>query len=102
MIVGISTYLAVFVQLFFPPLLLHPVSRRIALAFIVLLHLSIAVLMALPWFSLSMIAFDAIFVSSATYAALDLRIRSRLRPVADRFWGLVHLVVGRFGKTVTP
>ena len=81
-IVAISTYMAVFIQLFFPPLLLHPVSRRIALAFIVLLHLSIAVLMALPWFSLSMIAFDAIFVSSATYAALDRWVRSRLRPVA--------------------
>lgn len=101
-VVAISTYMAVFIQLFFPPLLLHPVSRRIALAFIVLLHLSIAVLMALPWFSLSMIAFDAIFVSSSTYVALDLWLRSRLRPVADRFLELVHLVFDRFGKTVTP
>lgn len=101
-VVAISTYMAVFIQLFFPPLLLHPVSRRIALAFIVLLHLSIAVLMALPWFSLSMIAFDAIFVSSSTYVALDLRIRSRLRPAADRFWELVHSVADGFGKTVTP
>ena len=100
-VVGISTYLAVFVQLFFPPLLLHPVSRRIALAFIVLLHLSIAVLMALPWFSLSMVAFDAIFVSASTYVALDLWVRSRLRTVADHFWVLVHPVVDRFGKAAT-
>ena len=84
-IVAISTYLAVFIQLFFPPLLLHPVSRRIALALIILLHLSIAILMALPWFSLSMIAFDAIFVSTSTYVAFDLWIRPRLRAIADRF-----------------
>src|SRR5699024_9939452 len=59
----IATYFSVYVQLFFAIGLLHPVSRRIALIGIILLHIGIGVLMALPWFSLSMIAFDAIFVS---------------------------------------
>jgi hypothetical protein len=88
-IVGVSTYLAVFVQLFFAPLLLHRITRRIALTFVILLHLAIAVLMALPWFSLAMIAFDAIFVSTATYIFLDGWLRRRLEPVVDLFWDVV-------------
>ena len=50
--------------------LLHPVARRVAIASVIVLHVSIAVLMALPWFSLSMLAFVAIFVSTSTYVAL--------------------------------
>src|SRR5690625_7081742 len=69
--VGLATYFAVYIQLFFAVGLLHPVSRRISIIGVILMHVGIAVLMGLPWFSLSMIAFDAIFVSSATYVALD-------------------------------
>lgn len=101
-IIGLATYMAVFVQMYFPPLLLHPISRRIALAFVIGLHFSIAVLMALPWFSLSMVAFDAIFVGTTTYVALDLWLRRTLRPAADFFWDYADPFVDRFRKTATP
>lgn len=79
LVLALATWLAVGIQLLFPPLLLHRITRRLALAFVVLLHLSIAVLMALPWFSLSMVAYDAIFVSTATYVALDKGLRRAVR-----------------------
>src|SRR5688500_17089003 len=56
-LVGVATYVVLIVELGFGFALLHPVSRRIAIAGVIVLHVSIAVLMALPWFSLSMIAF---------------------------------------------
>jgi pilus assembly protein TadC len=94
-VVGFATYLAVFLQLAFPFALLHPVARRIAIFFAIMFHLSIAVLMALPWFSLSMIAFDAIFVSTSTFIVFDRWLRDRLRPVADLFWDVVDPIVDR-------
>lgn len=98
-ILGISTYMAVFIQLMFPPLLLNKITRRFALTFVILLHLGITVLMALPWFSLAMVAYDAIFVSTMTYIALDKWLRRQLRPVAVLFWDIVDPVVDRFRKT---
>ena len=72
------------VELGFGFALLHPVSRRIAIAAVIVLHVSIAVLMALPWFSLSMLAFVAIFVSASTYDALDRWLRARARGLFGR------------------
>jgi hypothetical protein len=60
------------------------VSRRVAIAAVIVLHVSIAVLMALPWFSLSMLAFVAIFVSASTYAALDRWLQARARALFGR------------------
>ncbi|TSD62189.1 HTTM domain-containing protein [Aeromicrobium piscarium] len=76
--VMIGTYVGVLVQLYFVIGLLHPVTRRIVLIGVVLLHGGIAVLMGLPWFSLSMLAFDAIFVSTATFMALDRWLKPRV------------------------
>lgn len=84
LILAVATYSAIGMQLLFPPMLLNKITRRIALAFVILLHVSIGVLMALPWFSLSMVAFDAIFVSTATYVALDRWARGSVR----RWWQL--------------
>ena len=95
--VGLATYVVVFTQLYFPALLLRVVTRRIAIALVILFHLSIAVLMALPWFSLAMIAFDAVWVSTSTYIAWDGWIRSRLRPVADRVRGAATPLSQRLG-----
>lgn len=82
--VGLMTYLAVFLQLYFPALLLHRISRRIALVALVLLHLGIAVLMGLPWFSLAMVAFDSIFVSQRTYQACGAWVERRWRGLRSR------------------
>ncbi|WP_022873711.1 HTTM domain-containing protein [Nesterenkonia alba] len=78
--VTIATYVSIYVQLFFAVGLLHPVSRRLALIGILLFHGSIAVLMGLPWFSLAMLAFDAIFISTRTYE----RVNSALRHTGAR------------------
>lgn len=79
--VWLATYAAVYLQLFFPVLLLNRVTRRLALAGVILLHLGIAVLMGLPWFSLAMVAFDGIFVSRRTYEGLERWLaRVRRRP----------------------
>ena len=77
--VGLATYFAVFVQLFFAIGLLHPVSRRVSIIGVIMMHIGIAVLMGLPWFSLSMIAFDAIFISTVTYENAENRLKRRMR-----------------------
>lgn len=83
-LVALATYFAVYIQLFFAVGLLHPISRRITLTGVILMHIGIAVLMGLPWFSLSMIAFDAIFISNKTYVSLETwggdRVRKLLPP----------------------
>ena len=81
------------VQIGFGFALLHPIARRVAIFCAIMFHLSIAVLMALPWFSLSMIAFDAIFVSTSTFILFDRWIRAKLRPVADLFWDVTDPIV---------
>lgn len=85
--VWLVTYVAVYLQLFFPALLLNRVTRRIALAGVILLHLGIAVLMGLPWFSLAMVAFDGIFVSRRTYEALERLFARARRRLLDRLHG---------------
>ena len=84
LVIGIATYAVLVIELGFGFAMLHPVARRVAIAGVIAMHVAIAVLMALPWFSLSMLAFVAIFVSSSTYETLDRWLRARLR--------------GRFGR----
>ncbi len=95
--VGISTYVVVFTQLFFIPMIMLSVAtRRIAIALVLLFHLSIAVLMALPWFSLEMIAFDTIFVSGATYIAFGNWMKKRGIALADLWYDLTDPIADRF------
>lgn len=77
--VMIASYAAVYFQLFFPFMLLHRVLRKLALLGVVGMHLGIAVLMGLPFFSFFMLAGDSIFVSDKTYAAVDGWIRRKWR-----------------------
>jgi uncharacterized membrane protein YphA (DoxX/SURF4 family) len=102
--VGLSTYVAMVVQIGFGFALLHPIARRVAIFCAIMFHLSIAVLMALPWFSLSMIAFDAIFVSTSTFILFDRWIRDKLRPVADLFWDVTDPIVEKLpgGRVKEP
>nr|WP_293780687.1 HTTM domain-containing protein [uncultured Aeromicrobium sp.] len=79
LILMIGTYVAVFVQLYFAIGLLHPITRRLVLLGVIMLHAGIAVMMGLPWFSLSMLAFDAIFVSTATFLAIEAWLAPRFR-----------------------
>jgi hypothetical protein len=83
-IVAMATYAAFFIQLAFPFALLNPVARKAIIALVVVFHLAIAVLMALPWFSLSMLAFDTIFLNESTYVAADRWTRRRWRALLGR------------------
>lgn len=80
----LATYFSIYVQLFFAVGLLHPVTRRMAIIGIIVLHGGIAVMMGLPWFSLAMLAFDAIFVSARTYRGLERIFAARLKPLRRR------------------
>ncbi len=95
--VGVATYVVVFIQLFFTPMLMLSVAtRRIAIATVLLFHLSIAVMMALPWFSLEMVAFDTIFVSGTTYIAFGNWLKRRGSAVADLGYDLTDPILDRF------
>lgn len=90
--VAFATYLTLLVQVSFPLLLLRRGTRIFGLVTILAFHIGIAVLMGLPWFSLSMIALDSIFIRDGTWrslgracrhialAAMPLRWAGRLRP----------------------
>lgn len=68
-------------QIAFPFLLFNRWTRIIALLAILSFHLGIALLMGLPWFSLTMIAVDAIFIRDRSYRRLG-RVARRLRSAA--------------------
>lgn len=76
----VVTYFSVFVQLFFPLMLLRRTTRVIALVGVVGMHLGIAVVMGLPFFSLFIMAGDQIFIRDQTYRA----VASRVREAVDR------------------
>jgi hypothetical protein len=94
--IGLATYVVVFTQLFFIPMIMLSVAtRRIAIALILLFHLSIAVLMALPWFSLEMVAFDSIFVSGTTYVALGAWLKRRGVALGDLWYDVTDPIRDR-------
>jgi hypothetical protein len=76
-VVTIGSYVTVFVQLFFPLLLMRRITRVVALLLVFGMHVGIAVTMALPWFSLAILAADAIFVRDATYRSFMDWLRRR-------------------------
>lgn len=81
--VTVASYVTVFVQVLFPLLLMRRGTRVLALLAVFAMHVGIAVTMALPWFSLAMIASDAVFVRDDTYRSLIRWVRrSRRRPPA--------------------
>ncbi|GLW12733.1 hypothetical protein Misp01_78610 [Microtetraspora sp. NBRC 13810] len=63
-----SGYLAVFVQLLFPALMLNTVTRRLGLVAVMGMHVGVGVLMGLPFMSFIMIVTDLLFVRDSTYA----------------------------------
>ncbi|HEY0259779.1 MAG TPA: HTTM domain-containing protein [Lacisediminihabitans sp.] len=86
-LVNVVTYFAVFIQLFFPFLLLARWTRVIALVGIVGMHVGIGILMGLPLFSMAMMAADGIFIRDATYARIERYVGTRAIPWLRRAWG---------------
>jgi hypothetical protein len=101
-VIAVATYVVLFVQLYFPLLLLNVVTRRIAIGLVIVFHLSIAFLMALPWFSLSMIAFDSVFVSTSTFMVLDAWIRQKVRGPAGALVRIARSRTRRPGDRTAP
>ncbi|KAB1650450.1 HTTM domain-containing protein [Pseudoclavibacter endophyticus] len=66
---------SILLQLSFPFMLLRRPTRIIALVGICGFHVGIAVLMGLPWFSLAMIAVDAVFVRDSTWRGFGERLK---------------------------
>jgi hypothetical protein len=74
--VALLTTATVVVQAWFPVLLLTDWTRRVALVVMIGFHAGIGLLMGLPWFSLSALALDAIFVRDTTWRRLRDALRS--------------------------
>jgi len=66
--VAVISWSSIILQMCFPMMLLRRPTRIVALFGIGSFHVGIAVLMGLPWFSLAMIAIDAIFIRDVTWA----------------------------------
>ncbi|WP_430591938.1 HTTM domain-containing protein [Humidisolicoccus flavus] len=80
--VAIFTLGSIFIQAAFPFLLLHRTTRIIGLFGILAFHVGIAVLMGLPWFSLTMVAIDSIFVRDRSWKKLASCVRRVVQPGA--------------------
>jgi len=93
-IVGIGTIMTVLVQVSFPLLLLRRGTRIFGLLVILAFHLAIALLMGLPFFSLSMVALDAIFIRDVTWKGLADRVRGAWKGSAVEAAPPEALVVG--------
>lgn len=74
MVVAIS-WGSILFQCAFPFMLFNRYTRIIALLGILSFHLGIALLMGLPWFSLTMIAVDAIFIRDRSFAKVSAYLR---------------------------
>ncbi|MEU1788706.1 HTTM domain-containing protein [Streptomyces sparsogenes] len=82
LLVMVLTYGTVIVQVAFPFTLLNRRVKNVMLVVMVLEHLGIAVLLGLPFFSLAMIAADAVFLPTNFLRWVDGRagrIRARIR-----------------------
>ncbi|WP_265522029.1 HTTM domain-containing protein [Oerskovia flava] len=75
--VAAVTYFAVFIQLFFPLLLLRRTTRIIAIVGVLAMHAGIGLFMGLPFFSLFIMAGDCIFVRDSTFRGMEERVRQR-------------------------
>lgn len=82
-LVATLTWGSLLLQLAFPFMLLATPTRRVALVGIWCFHIGIGVLMGLPWFSLTMIAVDFIFVRDRSWRAVGRRAKTVTRVLRD-------------------
>ncbi len=74
--VALATILTVLVQVGFPLMLLRRGTRIVALVIILGFHIGIGVLMGLPWFSVSTLALDCIFISDRSWSGIAAHVRA--------------------------
>lgn len=80
--VAVATWGTLLVQISFLFMLVARPTRLIALVVILGFHIAIGVLMGLPWFSLTMIAIDAIFIRDRSWQRLQAGVTKRWRATA--------------------
>ncbi|AXT84500.1 hypothetical protein C6I20_04350 [Aeromicrobium sp. A1-2] len=106
LVLAVLTYAVLMVQLFFGPLLLHPLSRRLVLGLSIALSVMFAVVFAAPWSSLATIAVTGLFVSSGTWARVDVLVRQAAGPAGDwlvlRWYDLLDLLDAGRHRFVFP
>lgn len=76
--VFVASWLAVYGQLFFPLMLLNRWTRILGLVIVTGMHAAIGILLALPFFSLTMIAADMIFIRDVSWRKAADWVRKRL------------------------
>lgn len=69
--VTIAAWGSILIQIGFPLMLLTRPTRLVGLAGILSFHIAIGVVMGLPWFSLTMIAIDAIFIRDRSWLRIS-------------------------------
>ena len=82
---AVLTYMVLLAQLFFAPLLLSNISRRIVVVLAVVVAVIFAVLLAAPWSQLAVIAVTVLFVSDDTWLRIEDWVMERIDPLAERF-----------------
>ncbi len=90
--VAFLTLGTLFLQAGFPFMLLTRPTRLIALFGMLGFHIGIAVLMGLPWFSLTMVAIDAIFIRDRSWAGIAQTFTDKWRAAASGPGGEERLV----------
>ena len=73
-VLALAGYLTVFVQIGFPFTVFTPKLKYPSLIVLAGMHLSIAVLLGLPFFSLFMLVGDAVFLSDRVWRAVERRV----------------------------
>lgn len=71
----VVSYFSVFIQLFFPLMLLRRATRVVAILGVLAMHMGIGLIMGLPFFSLFIMAGDQVFIRDRTYAAISGQVR---------------------------
>lgn len=83
-VVFLATWMSIYVQLLFPLMLLHRWTRIAGLILITGMHVGIGVMLAIPFFSLVMIAADMIFIRDRTWSRFEARVKAYWRRILNR------------------
>jgi hypothetical protein len=82
-LLALLTYGVLLSQLFFGPLLLNPITRRIVVVLAVAVNLLLGIVFGQPWSAVSTIAVFALFVSDDTWLRVEDVVLRVLQPVTD-------------------
>lgn len=89
------TYAVLLSQLFFGPLLLNPVTRRLVVTLAIVVNLLLGVVFGQPWSALVTVAVVALFISDDTWLRVEDVVMRVLQPVGDWLVDRWYAVVDR-------